>query len=117
MVCVTADTGERIRPRLFQPSVELAACAGGDADRDGRAPLVFVDGRRWNIAWHLCSEDPENDCTLDVHYDPMRCWSRRPGPPHRAHLFQRGAFTPQATTLTAACVQMYTLGLIGQTLF
>jgi putative peptidoglycan lipid II flippase len=31
--------------------------------------------------------------------------------------FQRGAFTPQATTLTAACVQMYTLGLIGQTLF
>jgi len=32
-------------------------------------------------------------------------------------LFQRGAFTTTATQLTAACVQMYTLGLIGQALF
>jgi len=32
-------------------------------------------------------------------------------------LFQRGAFTTTATQLTAACVQMYTLGLIGQSLF
>lgn len=31
-------------------------------------------------------------------------------------LFQRGAFTAGATMLTAACVQMYTLGLLGQAL-
>ena len=32
-------------------------------------------------------------------------------------LFQRGAFDASATRLTAACVQMYCLGLIGQALF
>ncbi len=32
-------------------------------------------------------------------------------------LFQRGAFTTGATQLTAACVQMYCLGLLGQALF
>ena len=32
-------------------------------------------------------------------------------------LFQRGAFDTTATVLTAACVQMYCLGLIGQALF
>ncbi|HWQ21778.1 MAG TPA: murein biosynthesis integral membrane protein MurJ [Clostridia bacterium] len=32
-------------------------------------------------------------------------------------LFERGAFDASATSLTAACVQMYCLGLIGQALF
>lgn len=32
-------------------------------------------------------------------------------------LFQRGAFDAAATRLTAACVQMYCLGLLGQALF
>jgi putative peptidoglycan lipid II flippase len=32
-------------------------------------------------------------------------------------LFQRGAFNTAATHLTAACVQMYCLGLLGQALF
>ncbi len=32
-------------------------------------------------------------------------------------LFERGAFDSSATSLTAACVQMYCLGLIGQALF
>jgi putative peptidoglycan lipid II flippase len=32
-------------------------------------------------------------------------------------LFERGAFDASATRLTAACVQMYCLGLIGQALF